>query len=252
MAIRFFLLLILIVIPLSAWLAFTIWHACSPRERASFLLIVPTSYLAWKYKDKPGVNIQPALTCNLVALPILLLVAVLAFILPSWNKASYDKEHAEARTRQSAEWTRWCKEKNDATYDPTLGTCVENSKAEAVARSVNANILGQLISHLGKKGIKGELDESRSVGALQARLVTPEIAKAAAFHFTPLSMSQPPVTVLLCVSESACEKYEEKAKEAGAVNLVRNANLLLVLPPETGDDSRFNALKQAFLLFKPA
>lgn len=252
MAILFFLFLILVVIPLTAWLAITIWHACSVRERASFLLIVPTSYLAWKYRDKSEISVQPALKYNLVALTVLLLLAVLAFILPSSGKISLDKEHAEARMRQSAEWARWCKEKNDATYDPVIGTCVENSKAEAVARSVNSNILGQLINHLGKKGIKGELDESRSAGVLQAQLVTPEIAKAAAFHFMPLSMSQPPVTVLLCVSEAACEKYEGKAKETGAVNLVRNANLLLVLPSDTGDDSRFSALKQAFLLFKHA
>lgn len=256
MAIIFFLLLFLIVVPLSLWLVASIWKTSSPGARASFLLLVPIYYWAWQERDNREIGLRPALIINLCAFVISLMVGYKAFefeILSVFGGQEYAQEKVRGKTsvRVSSEDARWCKEQNDATYDPALKTCVENSKEEALARSQRSDLFGRLGRHLEKRGIKGELDTSRSANAMQPQLVTPEIARVTAYYFLPLSMSQPPVSVLLCISEAACMTYEEKAKERGAANLVRNTNLLLVLPPENAEDVRFPALKEAFLKFKP-
>ncbi len=211
MSITFFLLLIFLVLPLWLWLATRIW-CC--RE----------------------LTLRPVFVASLSAFALLALDGC--------------SEHTQEKSRTSAELEGWCKEKNDATYDPTLGTCVENGKEEALARSESKNIFVRMVQHFEKSGIKGEFDESASAAALLPQLAAPEIAKMTQYYFLPLSMSQPPLAVLLCVSEAACMKYEENARERGTTNLVRNANLLLVLPAAGAEEARISALTMAFLRFK--
>ncbi|MBI1889545.1 MAG: hypothetical protein HYS18_02750 [Burkholderiales bacterium] len=244
MTILFFLLLFGVVLPLWGWMVARIWKDSPAGARATFILFVPAyvwAYRLWQHQhDALRIVVIP----NLIAFAIMLAAGYKT----AQSVAKPDSGLSQVRT--SKEWENWCKEQNDATYDPVLGTCVENNREEALARSQNTDVFGRLTRYLEKRGIKAEIDQSASAGALQPKLVTPEVAKVSAFYFLPLSMSQPIVSLVLCVSEAACAKYAEGAAERGLIQFVRNKNLLLVLPAETTEDARINALKEAFENFK--
>jgi hypothetical protein len=255
MTILFFLLLILLVLPLWSWMVVRIWKPSPVMARVSFILFVPAYFWGYHLWQRKESALRLIVLANLAAFIFLLLVGYKAFeseVVTVFFGREYAQEKFgnKSQGKTVAEWARWCKENNDATYDPVLGTCVENNKEEALARSESNDIFGRLTGFLSKNGIKSEIDQSVSVAVLQPKIVTAEIAQVTAFYFLPLSMSQPIVSVLLCVSEAACEKYEEDAKEGGALHFVRNANLLLILPPGPIEDARIETLKDAFAKFK--
>jgi hypothetical protein len=242
MTVLFFLLLILLVLPLWAWLVSRIWTGSPSGVRASFFLIVPTYLWGLHYWRRERSGLGGLLVANTAALLILSAVG--------FKAANADSKSADRHAKTSPNMEAWCKKQNDATYDPVLQTCVENSKDEARARNQQEDVFGQLSRHLEKKGLKSEIDQSAAASASQPKLVTAEVAQITAFYFLPLSMSQPELSILLCVSEAACKKYAEDAPERGITQFVRNENLLLVLPQEPSTDERIEKLKDAFKAFK--
>lgn len=247
MTILFILLLIFLVLPLWLWLVLCIWPVSTPLARSSFFLVVPAYFWGVRHWDNPELAIKPVIAANFFAALLIILIGYKTFGADN----AQQKALAQSPARSDAAWAQWCKEQNDASYDPELGTCVETGKTEAVARSRDARTFERLAYHLDQRGVRGEFDESQAAGAIEPQLLTPEIAKATPFYFLPLSMSQPPISVLLCVSEAACAKFAAKAAERAIGHVELNGNLLLVTPTEEIENERIEAMKAAFQRFKP-
>jgi hypothetical protein len=249
-----YIVLTLIGLSLWLWLVISIWRISKLGAMLTLLFVFPALYWAYRLWDDQEANIRTPFIINLV----INLIALPVAIGTDNDNALYGAENmqkkgraAELARRNNSEMVRWCKEKNDAIYDPVIGTCVEPDKAEVLAQSVQENVFGQLEKHLVQSGLNGELDASTTAELAKLK-AAPEIADATNYHFLPLSMAQAPITVLLCVSESACAKTERQARESGTDLAIRNRNLMLLVQPQALDDARLKILKKAFSTFRAA
>jgi hypothetical protein len=248
-----YLLLMLISFPVWIWLCSRIWKTSPLGAILGFFFLIPGLYWTYKLWDDPEAKIRPAAFANL---GLFLLTLVVNMSLPSdWKeKLAGGDRYAQKmkmaeKKRASADMERWCREHNDATYDSDLKTCVERGKQEALAQGIDKQIFSRLAAHLEKRGIKGEFDRSKS--GVSIKLASSEqIADVASYYFLPFSMSQPRISVLLCVSSSACASYIENIKERSVINLIRNENLILTIPWDSMEDPKIKELTAEFLEFK--
>lgn len=248
-----YFLLLLLSLPMWFWLCARIWKVSPSGAKLSFFLFFPGLYWAYKLWDDPEAQVRPAAFANIA---LFLLTLVVHLQLPDdWMQrviggTQYAQKVKKAeKKRVSSDMERWCNQQNDATYDADLKTCVERSKKEALAQGIDKQIFSRLTTHLEKNGIKGEFDLSKSGAAIKLAS-TEQIAEVASYYFLPFSMSQPRISVLLCVSSSACASYIENIKDRSIINTIRNENLILTIPWEVMEDPKIKELTAVFLDFK--
>ena len=251
--IALYFLLLLLSLPLWFWLCARIWKVSPSGAGFSFFLFFPGLYWAYKLWDDPEAKIRTAAYANIA---LFVLTVIVRLQLPEdWVQrviggTQYAQKVKKAeKKRVSSDMERWCREQNDATYDPDLKTCVERSKKEALAQGIDKQIFSRLTTHLEKSGIKGEFDHSQSGTGIKLATTT-EIAEVASYYFLPFSMSQPRISVLLCVSASACATFIENIKDRSIINTIRNENLILTIPWDSMEDPKIKELTAAFLDFK--
>jgi len=251
-----YLVLTLLGLPFWIWLLACIWRVSKPGAVLTFFFVLPGFYWAYRLWDGTQENVRipfiGSMVFNLIALPL-----GISLNSRDIESAMYGSEHmkqkaqaAEQAQLNNPEMERWCREKNDASFDPVLGMCVEPEKSAVQARSKTDNVFGRLEQHLIQSGVKGEFDHTKTAGTDKLKAIA-EIADVTSYHFLPLSMSQLPVLVLQCVSESACNLAENQAKARGTNVTIRNRNLLLFVQPQAMDDVRVKALRKAFSGFAP-
>ncbi len=181
MFIFLFALLILVGLPLWLWLAARISQVSNSGALFSLFLVAPAFYWTYKLWHDRRANLRvPAvanLAINLIALP--------ALIIYSTHYAT-GQARAAAVPKDNPRMTAWCREQNDAIYDPVLELCVEPTKAEVLAQEKRANSMGQLEQYLNQHGFAGALDRNATAEttALSSR---PDIADAASYRFSPLA-----------------------------------------------------------------
>ena len=251
--IALYFLLLLASLPMWFWLCSRIWKTSPAGAGFSFFLFFPGLYFAYKLWDDPDAKIRTAAYANIA---LFVLTVIVRLQLPDdWMQrviggTQYAQKVKKAeKTRATSDMERWCREQNDATYDPDLKTCVERGKKETLAEGIDKQVFGRLTTHLDRNGIKGELDHSQSGTAIQLASTT-QIADVASYYFLPFSMSQPRISVLLCVSASACASYIENIKDRSIINTIRNENLILTVPWDSIEEPRIKELITAFLDFK--
>jgi hypothetical protein len=248
-----YFLLILLSLPMWYWLCARIWKVSPSGAKYSFFLFFPGLYWAYKLWDDPEAKIRPAAIGNIA---LLLLIIIVRMQMPAdWVQqviggTQYAKKVKKIeKKRATSDMERWCNENNDATYDPDLKTCVERNKKETLAQGIDKQVFSRLSKHLEHSGIKGEFDQSTSGMAIKLA-TTPQIAHVASYYFLPFSMSQPRISVLLCVSASACASYIENIKDRSIINTIRNENLILAVPWDSIEDPKIKEFVAAFLDFK--
>lgn len=251
--IGFYFLLLLLSLPMWFWLCTRIWKTSPVGAGLSFFFFFPGLYWCFKLWDDPEAKIRVAAYANLA---LFLLTVLVRIQLPEdWMQRTMGgTEYAQKmkraeKKRATSDMDKWCREQNDATYDPDLKTCVERSKQETLAQGIDKQVFGRLTTHLEKSGIKGEFDHSKSGTAIQLESTT-QIAEVASYYFLPFSMSQPRISVLLCVSSTACASYIENIKDHSVINTIRNENLILTVPWDSMENPRVKELTAAFLDFK--
>jgi hypothetical protein len=241
-----FVILIIIGLPLWLWLASRISQVSNSGALLGLFLVVPAFYWTYKLWHNPRANLRvPAianLAINLIALPLL--------ILYSTHYATSQARAAAAVPKDNPRMVRWCKEQNDAIYDPVLELCVEPTKAEVLAQEQRDNAMGQLEQYLNQHSLNGALDRNATTetDAFKAR---PDIADAATYQFSPVAPSRQPALMLLCLSESACAKLATKEKKESAEIAIAKGRLLLLMAPDTLDDAQLKKLKAAMVRFNP-
>jgi hypothetical protein len=245
MIIFLYLILVLVGLPLWLWLASRISQVSNTGALLSLLLVLPAFYWTYKLWNNRRADLRiPAianLLLNLIALPFLLLYS---------THYATSQARAAAVPKDDPQMARWCKEKNDAVYDPVLEVCVEPSKADALAQEQRDNVMRQLAQYLSQRGVAGELDRS-AIPEIEALKTMPEIADAAGYHLLPFTMSQRPVLMLLCVSESACAHVAAKEKKDGTQIAIAKGALLLLVTSDAIDDARLKKLRAAISHFRP-
>ncbi|MGZ3237438.1 MAG: hypothetical protein ACXWIN_03945 [Burkholderiaceae bacterium] len=251
--ITLYFLLLLLSLPLWFWLCVRIWKVSPVGAGLSFFLFFPGLYWSYKLWDDQEAKIRTAAYANIA---LFLLTMLVRLQLPDdWmQRAIGGTQYAQKvkkaeKKRISSDMERWCREQNDATYDPDLKTCVERSKKEALAQGIDKQIFNRLNAHLERSGIKGEFDHSKSGTGIKLAS-TSEIAEVTSYYFLPFSMSQPRISVLLCVSASACATYIENIKDRSIINTIRNENLILTIPWDSMEDPKIKELTAVFLDFK--
>jgi hypothetical protein len=251
-----YLVLTLLGLPFWIWLLVRIWRVSKPGAALTFFLIVPAFYWGYRLWHDTEANIRVPLivsmTLNLLALPFAIAlnsdgIEALTYGSAHMKQKAQAAEHARLN---NPEMERWCREQNDASFDPAMGMCVEPEKSAVQARSKRDNVFDRLGKHLSQSGVRGEFDSS-TTATIEKLKAIPEIADVTSYHFLPLSMSQQPVLVLLCVSETACDRAENQAKGRGTNITIRNRNLLMFVQPQALDDVRVKALRKAFSGFTP-
>ncbi len=251
-----YLVLTLLGLPFWIWLLVRIWDVSKPGAVLTFFFVVPAFYWGYRLWDDGEANIRVpfvvSMALNLLALPFAIALnsdGIEGLI----YGAAYMKQKSRAAEQaklNNPEMERWCREQNDASFDPVMGTCVEPEKSAVQARSERDNVFDRLGKHLSESGVKGEFDYSATATTEKLKAIA-EIAQVTSYHFLPLSMSQQPVLILLCVSESACTLSENQAKGRGTNITIRNRNLLMFVQPQALDDVRVKALRKAFSGFTP-
>jgi hypothetical protein len=248
MFIFLFAVLILVGLPLWLWLAARISQVSNSGALLSLFLVVPAFYWTYKLWHNRRADLRvPAvanLAINLIALP--------ALVLYSTHYAT-GQARAAAVPKDNPRMTAWCREQNDAIYDPVLELCVEPTKADVLAQEKQDNSMGQLEQYLNQHGFAGALDRNATAEttALSSR---PDIADAASYRFSLPATSAaapPPGTMLLCLSASACAHVAAKEKRDGTNIAVAQGRLLLLLAPDAIDDAQLKKLKAAMARFKP-
>lgn len=251
-----YLVLTLLGLPFWIWLLVRIWCVSKLGAVLTFFFVVPAFYWGYRLWNDTEANIRVPLivsmTLNLIALPLAISLNSIGIEAAMYGSAHMKQkaQAAEQAKLNNPEMERWCHEQNDASFDPILGTCVEPEKSAVQARSARDNVFERLGKHLSQSGVKGEFDSS-TTATIEKLKAIPEIADVTSYHFLPLSMAQQPVLVLLCVSETACNRAENQAKGRGTNVTIRNRNLLLFVQPQALDDARVKALRKAFSGFMP-
>lgn len=249
-----YLLLLLVSLPLWGWLCYRIWKVNPLGGILSFFFGIPVFYFVPKLWETPEARVRVAVFANIGILTLLVLVKLQ---LPDdWTQtlvkgSEYTKKarHQAERNRKNADMERWCQEKNDASYDPDLDTCVERDKQATLALGIDTAIFNHLAKHLAKSDVKGEIDHSKSVASIKLAKSS-QIADVASYYFLPFSMSQPQISFYLCVSASACTSFIENVKDRSIINMIPNNSLLLVVPWDSMEEPRIKELTAAFLNFK--
>lgn len=254
MTIALFILLSLLGLPLWVWLVLRIRRVSTVGAILTFIFAVPALYWAWRLWDDDEANIRAPFIAVLV-LNIALAAVGMKITQAQVETLLFGEQDAQEQVAaksdgRHAEMERWCREQHDADYDPDLATCVEATTDDAQARIADQQVLGQLAKYLDQSGVKGEFEETRTTSTEQL-LAKPGVTGVSAYDFLPLSMSQAPISVLQCVSETACLQLEADAGLLGSHALLRNRNLLLLFGPDSADDARINQLKAAFSSFRP-
>lgn len=251
--IGFYFLLLLLSLPMWFWLCSRIWKTSPTGASLSFIFFFPGLYWAYKLWDDPEAKIRASAYANLA---LFLLTVIVRVQLPDdWMQratggADYEQKLKQAeQKRATSDMERWCNEQNDATYDADLKTCVERNKQQALAQGIDKHIFSRLTAYLDKSGVKGEFDHSKSGTAIKLES-TSQIAEVASYYFYPFSMSQPRISVQLCVSASACASYIENIKDSSVINTIQNENLILMVPWDAMENPRIKELTVAFSGFK--
>lgn len=246
-------LLLLTSLPMWFWLCSRIWKSSPVGAGLSFFLFFPGLFYAYKLWDDPDAKIRTAAYANIA---LFFLTVIVRLQLPEdWIQQAiggtqYAKKVKKAeKKRATSDMERWCREQNDATYDPDLKTCVERNKQETLAQGIDKQTFSRLTAYLDRSGIKGELDHSQSGTAIQLASTT-QIADVASYYFLPFSMSQPRISLLLCVSTSACASYIENIKDRSVIKTIQNENLILTVPWDSVEDPKIKELIMVFLDFK--
>lgn len=239
-----FMILVIIGLPLWLWLASRISQISNIGALLSLFLVLPAFYWCYKLWGNKRANLRNAAYANL----IVNFIAMPCLVIYSGHYATTQIREASV-TKADPHMTKWCREQNDAVYDPVLQVCVEPSKADILAQEQQDNAMGQLESQLNQHGITGALD----------RTVTPEItelkkqadvADAASFQLSPATAH--PLFMLLCLSESACTHQVNKQKKDGDANVaISKGRLMLLFPPDAVDDAQLKKIKSSMASFKP-
>lgn len=246
MIIFLYLILVIVGLPLWLWLASRISQVSNIGALLSLFLGLPAIYWTVRLWNDHRADLRvPAianLLVNLIALPLLL-----------FYSAHYATSQASAAAvpKGNPQMARWCKEQNDAIYDPVLEVCVEPGKADALTQEQREHVMEQLEQHLNQHGFAGELDRRTAPEIVELKNM-PEIADAASYDFSLLTMSQRPARILLCLSASACEQVAAKAKKDGVNIAIAKGRLLLLITPDSIDGARLKKLKAAMSSFRPA
>jgi len=238
------MILVIIGLPLWLWLASRISQVSNTGALLSLILVIPAFYWVYKLWKNPRAHLQKAAYANL-AVNFILMPGLVIF---STHYATSQVREA-AVAKDNPYMTSWCREKNDAAYDPVLQMCVEPTKDGVLAQEKHDNVMGQLESQLNVAGVTGRLD----------RTVTPEIAEmkkqadiadVAAYQLTPVAPH--PLYMLLCLSASACNHQINKLKKDGTQNTVMGkGRLLLLIAPDAADDNQLKKIKTALASFAP-
>jgi hypothetical protein len=243
-----FLYIILIVtgIPLWLWLASRISHVTHIGALLGLFLVLPAFYWVYKLWDDRRAQVRvPAianLLVNLIALPALVFFS---------GHYALSQARAAAMPKPNPYMDRWCREQNDAVYDPVLQVCVEPSKAEVLVQEQHDNVIGQFGQYLQKRGMDGELNRSATPETATLKNL-PEIADAAGYSLSPATSSPTtPLLIALCVSESACARLAARDNRNGPNVALAKGHLLLVIAPDSVDAARLSKLKAIMGAFRP-
>ncbi|HSY28616.1 MAG TPA: hypothetical protein VK832_14000, partial [Burkholderiaceae bacterium] len=81
---------------------------------------------------------------------------------------------------------------------------------------------------------------------------SPDVADVASYQLLPASASQHPVLMLLCLSESACTHMANKQKKEGSTNIaIGKGRLMLLIAPDSVDDTQLKKIKTSMSRFTP-
>jgi len=245
MVIFLYVVLILIGVPLWFWLSSRISQVNHVGALLSLFLVVPAFYWCFKLWNNRRADLRMAamanLAVNVIALPALII---------------FSTHYATSRARDAAVpkpnpyMERWCREKNDAVYDPVLDLCVEPSKGDVLAQEAQENVFGQFALYLKRHGLDGELDRGATPDTLALKN-TPEIADVVSYRFYPLTISQAPILISLCLSETACKRIAFRQGKAGLDVVMAKGRLLLSIPAGVLDEGRLHKFKAAAIGFSP-
>ncbi|HEX7644468.1 MAG TPA: hypothetical protein VF472_19845 [Burkholderiaceae bacterium] len=224
------------------WLASRISHESSVGAYTSFL-VLPAFYWTYKYWNSR----RAALRVPAIAFfGTMFLTIGVALVTNYINKTRIVEEGDTAK--QNPIMMQWCREKNDAVYDPVLKGCVEPTKADAMADEAKENSMDQFAQYLSQQGLAGVLDRTETP-AVKALKESPDVADAASFRLNGQAAEQPPLLIALCLSQSACTHLAARQKKDPGNIGFSNGHLMLLLPPEA-DDAAQRSVKGIVAGFK--
>lgn len=235
------------------WLVVRIWQ-CSPVGAVlTFLTGLPAWYFLFKYWNDEEKDIRIPFFINL-ALVIVYLVALLNNIEVVKDMGT-DDEVAQVevtRSKSNPEMEQWCREKHDAVYDATLGTCVEPEPGQKKAASQAADVMDQLASHFSDSGLAVSLstvDESTPGAKNLSKL--PGVLRMMQFEIKGKSAMPTIAMVAECVSAEECRRIENNLRQPDApFSAASNGNLMFIGFTMMGDAGKIARAKDAFKAFK--
>jgi len=240
-----FMILVIIGLPLWLWLASRISQISNTGALLSLFLVIPAFYWVYKLWRDRRANLRiPAianLIVNFIAMPALIV---------------YSTHYATSQVAETSvpidnpQMNKWCREQNDAIYDPVMKVCVEPTKADVLALESRENMMGQLEQRLNKDGVTGALDRS-ATPEIDELKKSSDVADAASFKLSSAT-SQVPMQMLLCLSESACAHLVKKQQKDGSTALaIGKGKLMLLIPPDAVTDGQIKKIKTAMTNFTP-
>ncbi len=226
------------------WLASRISHESNVGAFTSFL-VLPAFYWTYKYWNSRRAALRVPAMAFFGTLAFTITVALVANYL---NKTRIIEEGDTAKLNPGM--MKWCREQNDAVYDPVLKSCVEPTKADVMADEAHENSMGQFEQYLNSQGLAGVMDRTETP-AVKALKESPDVADAAGFRLNGQAADQPPLMIALCLSQSACTHLAARQKKDPGNNGFNKGRLMLILPPDA-DDAQQRRVKAVVAGFKPA
>lgn len=243
-----FLIILLIVAGLAvfAWLLSRIFQYTTAGAFASAVLVAPAFY--WTYKlwhnERIGVR-QAAYAC--IAINLVILPALLTYRFAHLNRffmSPSAQTSPETVGKVNRDMENWCREKNDARYDPVLDTCVALAKEELIEREQREKKLEAFAHHLSTAGLSGALSyaETPLLADLRRR---PDVVAAASYDIS-VTQSQPlPALLVLCATEPACQLLANPNVAPQGMQVLSRKRLALLFDRDRIDEKSQTVLAQA-------
>lgn len=132
-----YIVLPIVVLGLWLWLIARIGKGSIIGAILTFFLGLPALYFLFKHWGDEELDIRVPFFVNLIPLALAIVAAV---ALPSYQDyviaSRGAKQQAAANVRSDPELERWCRQRNDAVYSPTHGTCVEGDLGQQQGETV--------------------------------------------------------------------------------------------------------------------
>jgi hypothetical protein len=251
MLITLLLLIGLLSLPAAIWLIRRLWMVSPIGALLTAILLFPGLYWGYLYWNDEQAKLKIPLILNGIC-QLMLVVLGMQVTRHDINAFIYGEQYltAQAQTAvqsdKNPDMTRWCNEEHDGAFDRQLGTCVERPKQQMA--NEESGIVNKLAAHMARHGLNIEVNINDT--ALHQQLKTaPQIAEAASLYFLPFSMQQAQITLLLCVSTSACSDYEI-SHQTSTQQILRNRHLLLLIPTSANKDTAISQLSKWFITFR--